>query len=157
MNSKWKTYAFWILLAEAVGGLSGWLTRNEMKLYELTVRKPPLSPPAAVFPIVWSILYALMGFGAARVSLTPPSRTKSRAFTLFLLQLAVNFVWSLIFFRLRSYPLAFVWLMLLWALVLWMMLTFRQVDRPAAAAQIPYLLWLTFAACLNFGVWALNR
>lgn len=65
-KSNWKVYAFWIVLAEAVGALSGWLTRKGVKIYNATVEQPPLSPPSIVFPIVWGILFALMGIGAAR-------------------------------------------------------------------------------------------
>ena len=68
-KSTWKTYAFWIVLAEAVGALSGWLTRKGVKVYNATVEQPPLSPPSIVFPIVWGILFALMGVGAARIYL----------------------------------------------------------------------------------------
>ncbi len=147
----------WILLSEAVGGLSGWLTREGTKRYTATAVKPPLSPPELVFPIVWGILFALMGISAARVSMTPPSRERSRGLNLFILQLAVNFCWSLIFFNIQAFGFAFFWLLLLWGLVLWMILTFRKVDPLAAWLQVPYLLWLTFAAYLNLGVWYLNR
>ena len=156
MKKTWKVYGFWIILAEAVGGLSGWLTREGTRLFNDTAAKPPLSPPAVVFPIVWGILYALMGIGAARVSLTPDSRDRSRGLNLFLAQLAVNFLWSLVFFNLRLYGSAFWGLLLLIGLVLCMTLAFRRVDMPAAWLQVPYLAWLAFAAYLNLGVWYLN-
>ena len=155
-NGTWKRYAFWIILAEAVGGLSGWLSRAGMKAYETSVIQPPLSPPMWVFPIVWGILFALMGISAARISLTPPSAARSQGLNLFVLQLAVNFLWSPIFFNLMDYGVALIWLLFLWVLVLWMILTFWKVDPLAAKLQIPYLLWLTFAAYLNLGVWILN-
>ena len=155
-KTTWKPYVLWILLAEAVGALSGWLTREGTQLFSETVAKPPLTPPSLVFPIVWGILYALMGIGAARVSLTEPSEDRSRGLNLFVTQLIVNFFWSLIFFNAQAYGFAFFWLLLLWGLVLWMTLTFRKVDKIAAWLQVPYLLWLTFAAYLNFGVWRLN-
>ena len=146
----------WILLAEGVGGLSGWLTRGGMQQYNAAVTQPPLSPPSWVFPVVWGILYALMGIGAARVSRKEPSRDRSLGLNLFILQLAVNFCWSLIFFNLQKFGFAFFWLLLLWGLVLWMILAFRRTDALAWKLQIPYLLWLTFAAYLNAGVWLLN-
>ena len=155
-KTTWKPYVLWILLAEAVGALSGWLTREGTQLFSETVAKPPLTPPSLVFPIVWGILYTLMGIGAARVSLTEPSEDRSRGLNLFVAQLIVNFFWSLIFFNAQAYGFAFFWLLLLWGLVLWMTLTFRKVDTIAAWLQVPYLLWLTFAAYLNFGVWRLN-
>ncbi len=153
----WKTYLFWIALAEAVGGLAGWITREGSQTFNETVVQPPLSPPAVLFPIVWGILYALMGISAARIRIQPRSAEGHKGINLFITQLIVNFFWSLIFFNAKAYGLAFWWLILLWVLVLWMILTFRKTDRIAAILQIPYLLWLTFAAYLNFGVWLLNR
>lgn len=154
--NTWKAYALWILGTEAVGGLSGWLTRKGADLYARTVSKPPLSPPSIVFPIVWSALFALMGVSAARVWQAPPSPERSRGLALFGAQLAFNFFWSIIFFNAQAFGLALIWLAVLWALILWMLLTFRKVDKWAAWLQVPYLLWVSFAAYLNFGVWALN-
>lgn len=156
-KSKWKTYAFWIGLSEAVGLLSGLLSRSATQSFGETVLQPPLSPPAIVFPIVWTILYALMGLGAARVGLAPQSAERHRGLNLFITQLIVNFFWSLIFFNAKAYGFALIWLLLLWFLVLWMILVFRKVDPFTAYMQIPYLLWLTFAAYLNYGVWMLNK
>lgn len=157
MKSKpLKTYLLWILLAEAVGGLSGWITRDGSRSFQETVIQPPLSPPAVIFPIVWGILYALMGFSAARFYLLPPSSERHRGLNLFIAQLIVNFFWSLIFFNAKAYGLSFFWLLGLWGLVLWMILTLRKMDKLAGNLQIPYLLWLTFAAYLNLGAWYLN-
>ncbi|HJH62285.1 MAG TPA: tryptophan-rich sensory protein [Firmicutes bacterium] len=155
-NHRWKTYLFWILLSEMVGALSGWLTRESTQLYIREIRQPPLSPPPLVFPIVWAILFALMGIGAARVALTSDSLARSRGLGLFLVQLGFNFFWSILFFNARQFGFALIWLAVLWALILGMILTFRKVDRPAAWLQLPYLLWVTFALYLNFGVWRLN-
>ena len=153
----WKFYLLWILFTETVGGLSGWLTREGSRFFSQSVAQPPLSPPALFFPVVWALLYALMGISAARVYLTAPSPERSKSLNLYIVQLVVNFFWSLIFFNAQAYGFAFVWLLLLWALVLVMILQFRRVDPPAAKIQIPYLIWLTFAAYLNLGVWYLNR
>ena len=156
MKRNWKTYLFWIALAEGVGALAGWLTREGTQFYREFVEKPALSPPAIVFPIVWGILYALMGFGAARVSLREPSPERSAGLNLFIAQLTVNFFWSLIFFNLRAYGFALAWIGLLWVLILWMIFAFRKTDRLAAWLQLPYLLWVSFAAYLNWGVWVMN-
>ena len=155
-HRAWKVWGLWILLTEAVGALSGWLTRDGARLYAETIVQPPLSPPAVVFPIVWGILFALMGVGAARIWLCPPSALRTRGLVLFAVQLAFNFFWSILFFCLQNFGLALLWLAVLWGLILWMILTFRKVDRPAAGIQVPYLLWAGFAAYLNFGIWALN-
>lgn len=156
IKQNWKKYAIWILSAEAVGALSGFLSRKGMELYSSVIKQPPLSPPMIIFPIVWGILFALMGFGAARVSLTPPTAGRSKALNIYIAQLIVNFFWSLIFFNAQAFGFAFFWLLLLCALVILMILSFRKVDPLAAWLQIPYLLWLIFAAYLNAGVWYLN-
>lgn len=156
-HANWKIYAFWILAAEAVGALSGWLTREGTGIFNETIIQPPLSPPSLVFPVVWGILYALMGIGAARVYMSPQSAQRNRALNLYVAQLVVNFFWSLIFFNAQAFGFAFLWLLLLLGLALWMTLAFRKLDSAAALLQIPYLLWLSFAAYLNYGVWYLNR
>ena len=153
---RWAPCVLGVLLTEAVGGLSGWLARDGMERYAGAIVKPPLSPPGIVFPIVWGILFALMGVGAARIWLCPPSALRTRGLVLFAVQLAFNFFWSILFFCLQNFGLALLWLAVLWGLILWMILTFRKVDRPVARIQVPYLLWAGFAAYLNFGIWALN-
>ena len=149
--------AAFVLLTELVGGLSGFLTRKGSKVYQATIRKPPLSPPGVVFPIVWGILFALMGIGAARIWRAPPSQERTRSLRLFFTQLGFNFFWSIIFFNLQAFGFALLWLAALWVLIVMMINSFRKVDRLAALLQIPYLLWVSFAAYLKFGVWRLNR
>ncbi len=153
---NWKPYVIFIAIAEAVGALSGFLSMEGSRSFSETVLQPPLSPPAILFHIVWTILYALMGISAARVWLAEPGSERSQGLNLWIAQLAVNFFWSLIFFNDRNFAFSLVWLLLLWVLVLLMILKFWKVDKPAALLQIPYLLWLTFAASLNAGVWYLN-
>ena len=108
-----KTYAFWISLSEAVGLLSGLLARGAMQSFTEMAAQPPLSPPTILFPIVWTILYALMGIGAARIRLSQASSDRSLGINLFITQLIVNFFWSLIFFNAQAYGFAFLWLLLL--------------------------------------------
>lgn len=151
------TYLFWILLTEAVGAVAAWLTRDGMDFYKMQVVKPALSPPPIVFPIVWGVLYALMGIGMARIVLSGRSDERNDAIQVYLIQLAINFTWSIFFFMLRTYGGALLLLILLLGLVIWMILRFRRVDLPAARMQIPYVLWTAFAAYLNAGVWLLNR
>ena len=155
-NSNWKTYAFWIILCEAVGALAGWISAGGIEVYSALANKPPLTPPQWVFPVVWSILYALMGISAARISLTPPSKERNRGLNLFTAQLIVNFFWPLLFFNAQAFGFALIWLILLWVLVLAVILTFWKVDKTAAWLLIPYLAWLTFAVYLNAGVYILN-
>ena len=155
-KGNWKTYAFWIGLTLLAGAVSAWLTRDGTMAYKTTLVKPPLSPPAIVFPIVWSVLYVLMGVSVARVRLAGANPLQERSMLLYLVQLAFNFCWSIYFFNLRAYLFAALWLVVLWGFILWMVLTFRHVDKTAAYLQIPYLLWVAFAGYLNFGVWQLN-
>ena len=149
-------YLPWILAVEVTGVLSGLLSRQGMQAYTEMIHKPPLSPPGVLFPLVWTILYALMGIGAARIEASADGDLRSRALNVFVVQLVVNFFWSLIFFNARAYGFALVWLLLLWVLIIAMILMFWPVDRLSALLQIPYLLWVTFAAYLNYGVWRLN-
>ena len=153
-REKIKTYAVSILVPLVLGAIVGVLTTRTMH-YENLV-KPPLAPPAILFPIAWSILYALMGISAARIALSARSPERTAALEIYLLQLAVNFFWSLFFFNFRAYAFSFFWLLGLWGLILWMIVRMRRVERPAGNLQIPYLLWVTFAGYLNLGVWLLN-
>ncbi len=153
---KWKVYALWIGISELTGLISGLLSREGTEIYAQTVIKPPLAPPGILFPIVWTVLYALMGIGAAMVWLEKGSALRERGINIFVAQLIVNFFWSLIFFNLQAFGLAFFWLLTLLALVVWMAYTFYQVKPLAGLLQIPYILWLLFAAYLSAGVWILN-
>ncbi len=150
-----KVYAFFILLSEAVGVISGLISASGMAAYEMA-EKSALTPPAILFPVVWTVLYALMGIGAARVWLSSSSQARTRGLVVFAAQLAVNFLWSIIFFNLQAYGFAFLWLILLWILIVLMILLFRESDRLAAWLQIPYLLWVTFAGYLTYAAWMLN-
>ena len=142
---------------EAVGALSGLLSREGAQLYARTINKPPLSPPGFLFPIVWAVLFVLMGIGAARIAAAPESRERSRALNVFVIQLIVNFFWSPIFFNAQAFGFAFLWLVLLWILIVGMIYLFSGVDVLSALLQIPYLLLVTFAGYLNYAVWQLNR
>ena len=154
---KWKPYIISAVIALVVGTLSGLLSMNGMKIYETAVSKPALTPPGWLFPVVWAVLYALMGIGAAKIWLTPESHERSMGLNLYVAQLIVNFFWSLIFFNLQAFGFAAIWLLLLWCLVALMIWKFYKIDKNAALLQIPYLLWLTFAAYLNIAVWILNK
>ena len=155
-KSKTKVYGISIVIALVVGGLSALLTNMGMDQYRLA-EKPALTPPEIVFPIVWSILFVLMGISAARVWIASEERQRNGGLLLYLIQLVVNFFWSVIFFNFQAYGFAFFWLLFLWLLVLLMIISFSKTDKIAAYLQIPYLLWLTFAAYLNFMVWMLNK
>lgn len=150
-----KPYIVSLAVSLGTGGLSALLTRRSSEIYE-TLLQPPLSPPPWVFPVVWTLLYILMGVAAARVWTTEdPGREK--ALTLYGAQLLVNFFWPQIFFNAQRFGLALIWILLLWALVFLTQRSFARLDRTAGLLMLPYLLWVTFAAYLNAGVWILNR
>lgn len=154
-KQKIKTYGISLLIALGVGGLSALLTNMGMDNYDAAA-KPALTPPDIVFPIVWTILFALMGISAAKVYLSPAGTQRSRGLLVYALQLAANFIWSILFFNFQAYGFAFFWLILLWVLILLMIVLFAKSVKSAALLQIPYLLWVSFALYLNYMVWMLN-
>lgn len=158
MWKKLKPYVISVLIALLVGGLSALLTSGSMDIYG-TVNTPPLSPPAIVFPIVWTILFTLMGISSAIVYVKGKEEDIdiSSALGIYLLQLAVNFFWSIIFFNMRAFLFAFIWIILLWLLIVAMIKRFYEISPLAAYLQLPYLLWVTFAAYLNLAIYILNR
>ena len=158
MWKKLKPYIISVLIALAVGGLSALFTKGNMDIYD-DIIKPQLSPPMWTFPVVWSVLYILMGIGSAMVYINRDANSKvaGNAIKIYAVQLAVNFFWSIIFFNMRAYLFAFVWLLVLWVLILAMILSFRKISRTAAYLQIPYLLWVTFAGYLTSMIYFLNR
>lgn len=151
-----KVYAAFVAFTEIVGAISGWLTRDGVKVYNMTIVQPPLSPPSAVFPVVWAILFALMGIGAARIYMSRDSKERMRALALFLIQLAFNFLWSIVFFNFQAFGFALAWIIVLLALIIMMIASFLMIDRPAGIMQVPYAVWVAFATYLNYGVWKLN-
>lgn len=153
---KWKPYILWAILVEAIGFLAGILTREGTAIFQMYAEKPPLTPPGWVFPVVWGILYGLMGISAAIVWLKPDSDDRTKAMQAFWIQLAMNFLWTLVFFNAQAYSIAAFWILALWAAVAYMIIRFLKVDQLAALLQIPYLIWLTLATYLSFGVWLLN-
>ena len=153
-----KSYFISILIALSVGGLSAFITRDGMSIYEDIV-SPPLSPPSILFPIVWTILFVLMGISSSIVfnSKGAPASSRFQGLFTYGISLAVNFFWSIIFFNMRMYFLAFVWLVLLWVLILKTIIEYWEINKIAAYLQIPYLIWVTFAGYLNIAIWFLNK
>ena len=151
--SKFRIYAPTIALPLLSGAAIGLLTSGSMDFDML--KKPPLSPPAILFPIVWTILYVLVGvsYGLVKDRSTPDSTDS----LVYYLQLGVNLLWPVAFFVLKWRLFAFFWLLLLDALVIIMALRFCRKDKTAGRLQIPYTIWVLFATYLNFGVWILNQ
>ena len=142
-----------IIIPLFVGTLSAFLTHDAMTTFE-TIQKPVLSPPGWLFPIVWTVLYILMGI-ASYLVLTTES---SQHVTLFIykIQLFFNFIWPIIFFNLRLYLLAFIWLIILWLLILITAILFYKTNKLAGYLMLPYLIWVTFAGYLNLSIYLLN-
>ena len=146
-----------ILIPLVVGAVSAFLSSDAMMAFDL-LNKPALSPPAWLFPVVWTILYTLMGISSYLVLVSDADREEiQNALKVYAFQLVVNFLWSTFFFNFRWYLFAFIWLVLLWVLVFIMIWRFKDVSKLAAYLNIPYILWLTLAGYLNFSIWLLNR
>ena len=147
-----------IAVALAIGGFSAFLTRENMKTYD-EINSPPLSPPAFLFPVVWTVLYVLMGISSALIWFKRDENKDiaDRGLLIYAVSLFFNFVWSLIFFNFRAYLFAFVWLLSMLALIIATIVNYKKLCPLAAYLQIPYVLWVAFAGYLNFGVWLLNR
>ena len=156
MKQKWKLLILCLVAPLAVGGLSAWLSGNGMRIFS-EINKPPLSPPGWLFPVVWTILYLLMGLASWLVLTSgKPQEQVGKAMRIYVLQLLVNFFWSLIFFGLERYLFAFLWLVLLWGLIIATMIRFYRINKTAGELLVPYFLWVTFAGYLNFTIWLLN-
>lgn len=164
MKSLWNkikpylpAFIIGIALPLGVGLLASFLTMDSMKIYG-EINTPPLSPPAIVFPIVWTLLYILMGVSSAIVytsySKNPDAARSGLSY--YAMSLVANFAWSIIFFNIRAFGLAFVWLLLLLYLIIRTMLCYFKVSKVAAYLQIPYAVWVAFAGYLNLGIILLN-
>lgn len=153
-RKQYLTYAISIAIALAVGALSAWINAGKMNTSAIYLQ-PPLSPPAWLFPVVWTILYTLMGISAAMVFLSNCTEASDALF-IYAVQLAVNLLWTVFFFQFGALLLSFLWLIFLILLVVLMIVRFFRCEPTAGKLQIPYLIWLCFAAYLNLALWILN-
>lgn len=153
MRVNWKKLLLCIAIPLAVGGLAALLSGGMGEAYMSYIR-PPLSPPAWVFAVVWPILYALMGYASYLVAEAPGE--KKKPLILYALQLAINFLWPIVFFRFQSIVGGLIVLIVLWVLVLLTIRAFADTSERASDLLIPYILWLSFALYLNLGIFILN-
>ena len=153
-NIRWTELLISVIAAELTGAVSALLSGNFRDTYA-SLAQPPLSPPAAVFPVVWTILYALMGISAYIV--WQSSNSNITAKKLYIAQLAVNFSWSIIFFRFSAFGIAAFTAVLLFALVAAMAVSFSRISQLAAKLNVPYIIWSAYAAYLAVGTFILNR
>ncbi|MDD6770557.1 MAG: tryptophan-rich sensory protein [Inconstantimicrobium porci] len=131
------------------------MSRNGMETFQ-TVKKPVMSPTAKAFPIVWTILFTLLGISLYLIW-NSEGENKQKALIIFALQLVFNFIWSPVFFIFKSYLAAFIILMILLVLIVMMISEFKKLNKTAEYLNIPYLLWVTFAGYLNFSIYLLNK
>ena len=151
--SKFKIYAKSILIPVIVGGAVGLITSNAIDYNNLV--QPFFAPPSFLFPIVWTILFIVMGISIYKIVVSNTNK-KSEARLIYFIQLIVNALWTPIFFGFNQYFLAFLWILMLIVLVVTMILMFYKINKLSAYLNIPYLIWLLFACYLNFGVYVLN-
>jgi len=155
MNTNLKKRLICLAIPLGVGILATLLSGGT-DLYK-TINQPPLSPPAWVFPVVWTVLYLLMGEASYRVTVSGGDTQQVRtALTAYGIQLFLNFLWPLVFFGAQMYLAAFFLLIALWIAIFITMRMFSRLDETAGDLLIPYLLWVTFAGYLNLGVFLLN-
>ena len=152
---NYKKLAASIALPLLVGAVSAWISKDGMKTFQ-TMAQPPLSPPSSAFPIVWTILYIMMGTASYIVAQSGSDDTDN-ALTLYAVQLGLNFFWSLFFFKFGMYLFAFFWLAALWIFIFLTAHAFGRINKTARNLLIPYLVWVGFAGYLNLGVYLLNR
>ena len=157
MWKKIKPYVISIAIALGVGGFSALLTMGNMEIYN-EVETPPLSPPSILFPIVWTILYVLMGVSAAIVYTKREDNFHEAKMGLraYAISLFFNFLWSIVFFNFKWFGFAFFWLLGLLFFIIKTIVCYFRVNKLAAYLQIPYAIWVAFAGYLNFGIWMLN-
>lgn len=156
MSKKTKQFLICLAIPLLVGGLSAFITRGGMDAFE-KINKPSLSPPSWLFPVVWTILFILMGIASYLVLVSGKPQMKiNRALLIYGIQLIFNFFWSILFFNFSLYLFSFIWLVLLWLLILATTVLFYRISKPAGYLMIPYLLWVTFAGYLNFQIYLLN-
>lgn len=153
-NIKWKNLLINIAIPLVTGIISALISKNGFEQYS-SIAKPTLSPPAWLFPVVWSLLYILMGISSYLISEIKSNESR-QALIVYAIQLIVNFMWPIFFFVLKAYLFSFVWLILLWSFSVAMTILFHRINKTAGLLQIPYILWLTFAAYLNLMVYIMN-
>ena len=147
---QWKPLLICLAVSFGAEILAGFLAGNSMAQYA-QLYQPPFAPPGWAFPVVWTILYAFMGIASYLVVISD-SPGKQAALKTYGVQLVVNMLWSVFFFRLEWYLFAFFWLLLLWLLVFRMMKQFSDINAVAGNLMTVYLLWITFAAYLNLSI-----
>lgn len=157
--SKINKILVMIVTCVALGYFSGLVTREGVETWYPTLQKPAFNPPNAIFGPVWTVLYVMMGIAAGLVwdKIEMQKEIVKKGLMFFAIQLALNLLWSYLFFGLHNPLLALIEIVLLWLMIYETFTKFIKVDKIAGYLLIPYLLWVTFAAVLNGSIWWLNR
>jgi tryptophan-rich sensory protein len=155
MKIKWTDLIIWIVITELVGALSALISGGSFSAFYQALEKPPFAPPGWLFPVVWGILYALMGASAYLIQSSGDPRRKA-ALLIYGSQLFVNFLWSPVFFRLKSLGGAAFIVSVLLILIITMIVSFSRIRKAAAVLNIPYLLWAAYATYLTIGILVLQ-
>lgn len=146
-----------IVVSESAGIIGSVFTTPSIPTWYAELAKPALNPPAWVFGPAWITLYFLMGVAVFLVWRRGLGQKEVKtALAIFIGQLALNTLWSIIFFSLHNPFWAFIEIIILWLAILWTILAFYKISRPAAYLLLPYILWVSFAAYLNYSIWMLN-
>ena len=148
-----------IMTCLAVGYISSIVTRENIPAWYALINKPFFTPPNWVFAPVWTLLYIMMGFAAGSVwnKIDTDEANVKKAFLFFLIQLALNALWSFLFFGLHNPMLASIEIILLWLMIFETYKQFKNIDKLAANLLLPYLVWVSYATLLTISVWYLNR
>ena len=156
MKKSVKNLIVAVIIPLGAGVLSGLLSRSSVGEFESAV-KPPLYPPEWLFPVVWTVLYILMGVASYLVYTSDSAESKVNCgLSLYFTQLALNFFWPIIFFVLSAYLFSFIWLVIMWVLIVFTTVCFFRVRPLAGFLMIPYLAWVTFAGYLNLAVYIVS-
>jgi benzodiazapine receptor len=155
-KQQWLALAFFLVATFLVAGVSTVFTTPAIPTWYAALTKPSFNPPNQIFGPVWTLLYCLMAVAAWLVWQRPSSKLRSTALLLFWVQLALNFAWSLIFFRLHQIGLGLIDIVLLWVAIALTLGQFLRLRRAAGWMLVPYLAWVSFASILNLEIWRLN-
>jgi translocator protein len=154
---NWKKLIISLIIPLAVGFIASYFTMASVTTWYAKLSKPFFTPPNWLFGPAWTVLYIMMGISLYLVwtKIIEHKRVKN-AITFFSIQLALNFFWSILFFGLKHPFIAFTEIIVLWIFILFTIIKFHRISRTSAYILIPYLLWVTFAACLNLAVVLMN-
>lgn len=154
MKIDWKKLIIITVITFIVGTFFSFFTMNSMDTFKDLSK--PINVPGVLFPIVWSILYLLMSISCYLI-VQSNDKDKKEGIILYAIQLVINSLWTLIFFGFGAYLLSFIWIIILLIVVIIMLAKFYNINKIAMYINIPYVLWLLFAAYLNLGIYLLNK